>query len=164
MGLKPNREDDVVSILLDRDEPRTNPVISSFRHAFPDFLHRWRKYIAYEGGDSCGPYIDMAEVVHFVVEDVYEKGNPDEARRIFEFLEEQLLVADEETRNLIGLSFFETLQCFASWQPGGNRVYEQFLGPMSREIWTDLQRMWAGKSSLSDVIRAEREDEEPGKS
>jgi hypothetical protein len=106
----------------------------------------------------------MAEVVHFVVEDVYEKGNLDETRRIFKFLEQQLVDADEETRNLIGLGFFETLQCFASWQQGGNRVYEQFLGPISREIWIDLQRMWVGKSSLADVIRAELKAKEPGKS
>jgi hypothetical protein len=66
MGLKPSSKDEAVSILLDRDEPRTSPVISSFRHAFPDFLHRWKKYIADEGGNSCGSYIDMAEVVHFV--------------------------------------------------------------------------------------------------
>jgi hypothetical protein len=129
MGLQPSSEDEAVSILLDRDEPRTSPVISSFRHAFPDFLNRWRKYIGHEGGNSCGSYIDMAEVVHFVVEDVYENGNIHETRRIFEFLEQQLLVADEETRNLIGLGFFETLQCFASWRQGGNRVLRAISRP-----------------------------------
>jgi hypothetical protein len=164
MGLEPTNEDEAVSVLLDRDEPHTSPVISNFRHAFPDFLQRWRKYIAVEGGNSCGSYIDMAEVVHFVVEDVYEKGNLDETRRIFQFLEQQLLGADEETRNLIGLGFFETLQCFASWRQGGNTIYEEFLGPVSREIWVDVQRMWSGKSSLADVIRAEREPKEPPKS
>lgn len=164
MGLKPTSDDEAVSILLDRDEPRTSPVISNFRHTFPAFLQRWRKYIAAEGGNSCGSYIDMAEVVHFVIEDIYEKGNLDETRRIFQFLEQQLLGADEETKNLIGLGFFETLQCVASWRQGGNRVYEQFLGPISREIWVDLQRIWAGKSSLADVVRAEREAKEPGKS
>jgi len=164
MGLKPTSDDEAVSILLNRDEPRTSPVISNFRHNFPDFLQHWRKYIAVEGGNSCGSYIDMAEVVHFVVEDVYEKGDLDQTRRIFQFLEQQLLNVDEETRNLIGLGFFETLQCFASWRQGGNRVYEQFLGPISREIWIELQTMWAGKSSLADVIRAERKAKEPDKS
>lgn len=164
MGLKPSSKDEAVSILLDRDEPRTSPVISNFRHAFPDFLHRWKKYIADEAGNSCGSYIDMAEVVRFVVEDVYEKGNLDETRRVFEFLEQQLVGAEEETRNLIGLGFFETLQCVASWQQGGNKVYEQFLGPISREIWAELQRMWTGKRSLADVIRAERKAEDPRKS
>lgn len=164
MSLKPCSANEAVSLLLDRDEPRTSPVISSFRRAFPDFLHRWGKYIARGGGNSSGRYVDMAELVHFVVEDVYEKGNLDETRRVFDFVEQQLYRADEETTNLIGLGFFETLQCFASWRPGGNGVYEQFLGSTSRRIWEDLQTMWAGKSSLADVIRAERKAEEPGKS
>jgi hypothetical protein len=157
MGLKGIGRDEAISILLDRDEPSTSAVISNLRRAFPDFLERWRKYIADEGGNSCGSYTDMAEVAHFVVEDVYEKGNIDETRRIFQFLEQQLAGADQETRDLIGLGFFETLRCFTSWRKGGNKAYEQFLGPMSRQIWTELQRIWAGKSSLMDVIRAERE-------
>lgn len=156
MGLKPLTEDEAVAILLDRDEPRTNPVISNFRRAFPDFSQRWRKYVRSCGGDSCGAYIDMAEVVHFVVEEVYEKGNLDETRRIFQFLEQQLVGADQETTNLIGLGFFETLQCFASWRQGGNKVYEQFLGPTSKNVWMELKGIWAGKNSLMDVLRAER--------
>jgi hypothetical protein len=69
--------------------------------------------------------------------------------------------AEEENRNLIGLGFFETLQNVASWRPGGNKVYEQFLGPISKQIWSELQRMWAGKSSLMDVIRAEQKTLDP---
>jgi hypothetical protein len=41
---------------------------------------------------------------------------------------------------------------------GGNKVYEQFLGSISKQIWTELQVMWQGKSSLMDVIRAERKN------
>ena len=58
--------------------------------------------------------MDMAEFVHFVVEDLYEKGNLGETRRVFDLLEKLLVEADEETRNLIGLGFFEDLQNFAS--------------------------------------------------
>lgn len=164
MGLKSIGQDEAVSILLDRDEPRTSAVLSSLRHTFPQFSDRWRKYVAHFGGNSCGSYIDMAEFVHFVVEDAFEKENLDETRRIFQVLEQQLVGADEETRNLIGLGFFETLRNFASWRKGGNKVYEQFLGPISREIWAELEKMWAGKSSLMDVIRAEREDEKTSNS
>ena len=103
----------------------------------------------------------MAEFVQFVVEDVYEKGNLNETRRVFEHLERLLAEADQETRNLIGLGFFEALQNFASWRPHGNKVYEQFFGPMSRRAWDELQTMWAGKSSLMDVIRAEQKPKTP---
>lgn len=98
----------------------------------------------------------MSEFVDFVAKDLYEKGKLDETRRAFQLLEGLLVEGDQETRDLIGLGFFETLQCAASWRPGGNRVYEQFLGPMSKRAWRELQRLWAGRSSLMDVIRAER--------
>ena len=156
MGLKSIDQNEAVSILIGRDEPRTSRVFSNLRRAFPDFADRWKKYVAECGGNSCGSYIDMGEFVHFVVEDLYEKGYLDETRRVFRLLEHELVGADQETRNLIGLGFFETLLYLASWRPGGNRVYEQFFGPISREIWGELQRMWAGKSSLMDVISAER--------
>jgi hypothetical protein len=125
--------------------------------SFPNF-DRWKKHIARWGGNPAGFYNDMAEFVHFVVEDLYEKENLDETRRVFQLLEKVLSDADEETRNLIALGFFETLQNVASHRPEGNKVYEQFFGPISQRVWSKLQTMWAGKSSLMDVIRAERKN------
>jgi hypothetical protein len=156
MGLKQIDQDGAAGFLIGRGEPATSPVVSTLRQAFPDFSDRWKKHIMWWGGNTAGSYNDMAEFVHFVVEDVYEQGKLDETRRVFEHLEKLLAGADEENQNLIGLGFFETLQNFASWRPGGNKVYEQFFGPVSKQIWSALQRMWAGKSSLMDVIRAEQ--------
>jgi hypothetical protein len=133
-------------------------IVASLLEGFPDFAERWEKYVASWGEKAPGSYMDMAEFVHFVVQDLYEKGNLDETRRAFRFLEQLLTGSDQATRNLIGLGFFETLQNFASWRPGGNKVYEQFFGPISNQIWSELQAMWAGKSSLMDVIRAERKN------
>jgi hypothetical protein len=156
MGLKPIDQDEAVALLLARGEPPTSRVISALRREFPDFCGRWKKHIGFWGGNPAGSYNDMAEFVHFVVEDVYEKGNLNETGRVFQLLERLLVDADEETRNLIGLGFFETLQNVASHRPDGNKVYEQFLGPMSKKVLSELQRMWAGKSSLMDVMRAEQ--------
>ena len=161
MGLKPIDQDGAAGFLIGRGEPATSPVVSTLRQAFPDFSYRWKKHIMWWGGNPAGSYNDMAEFVHFVVEDVYEQGKLDETRRVFEHLEKLLVGADEENRNLIGLGFFETLQNVASWWPGGNKVYEQFFGPISKQIWSELQRMWAGKSSLMDVIRAEQKTRDP---
>jgi hypothetical protein len=161
MGLKPIDQDEAVALLLARGEPSTSPVISALRQAFPDFGDRWKKHVIWWGGNPAGSYNDMSEFVLFVVEDVYEKGNLDEARRIFQFIEKLLIEADQETRNVIGLGFFENLQNFASWRPLGNKAYEQFFGPMSKQVWSELQTMWAGKSSLMDVIRAEQKTRDP---
>ena len=156
MGLKPIDREEAVELLIARGEPSTSPVVSALREAFPDFSKRWKKHIAWWHGNPAGSYNDMSEFVCFVVEDVYEKGDLDQTRRIFQLLEKFLVEADQETRNLIGLGFFETLQNFASWRPGGNKAYEQFFGPSSKQVWSELRSMWAGKSSLMDVIRAER--------
>ena len=138
----------------DEGKPDTR-VVASLLEAFPDFAKHWGKYVESWGGKAQGSYMDMAEFVHFVVKDLYEKGNLDETRRAFQVLEQFLTGSDQNTRNLIGLGFFETLQNVASWRPGGNKVYEQFFGPISKQIWSELQAMWAGKSSLMDVLRAE---------
>jgi hypothetical protein len=90
-----------------------------------------------------------------------KKGNLDETRRVFQLLENLLVEADQETKNLIGLGFFETLQNVAPHRSQGKKVYEQFFGPMSKKVWSELQRMWAGKSSLMDVIRSEQKTNNP---
>lgn len=161
MGLKPIDQDEAVALLLARGEPSTSPVISALRKAFPDFGGRWKQHVASCGGNPAGSYIDMAEFVHFVIEDVHEKGKLDETRRVFQLLEKFLVEADQETRDLIGFGFFETLQNVASHRPLGNKPYEQFFGPMSKKVWSELQKMWAGKSSLMDVISTEQKPNNP---
>ena len=157
MGLKPIDKDAAVTLLIARGIPPTHAAISALVEAFPDFTARWREHLAYWGGEPAGPYNDLAEFVHFVVEGLYEKGKRDEVCRVFGLLEKLLSEADQDTTDLIGLGFFETLQNFASWRPYGNKVFEEFFGQRSMQIWQELQRIWAGKSSLMDVIRAERE-------
>lgn len=164
LGLKPIDKDEAISVLLRRGQPATAAVVSALLKSFPGFASRWKEHVALWGGNPAGSYNDMGEFVHFVVEDLYGKGNLADTDRAFRLLEEHLMGADAETRNLIGLGFLETLQSFASWGPGGNKVYEQFLGPISKQIWAELQEMWRGKSSLMDVIRAERRASAPDKS
>jgi hypothetical protein len=159
MGLKSCDRDQAVALLVARQASLTTRPICALVQAFPDFFMRWRKHLADWKGEPAGSYIDMAEFVHFVVEDLYETERFDEIARAFQFLERLLVDGDQETRDLVGLGFFETLQNFASWRPYGNMVFEQYLGPMSKQCWREIQRQWAGKSSLMDVIRSERRSE-----
>lgn len=156
MGLQPMNKEAAVDFLMGRGLPATNAVIVFLLEAFPDFAARWKEHIALWGGNPAGSYNDMAEFVHFVVEDLYEKEKREEVQRAFDSLEGLLSKADEDTTNLIGLGFFEILQNFASWRPYGNKAFEVFLGERSMEIWRELHRIWEGKSSLADIIRAER--------
>ena len=157
MGLQPINKDQAVTHLISRGEPSTSGTISELLDAFADFSDRWKQHIASWGGKPAGSYNDMAEFVYFVVEDLYEKGKIGETRRVFRLLGKFIVNGEQETRDLIGIGFFEGLQCVASWRPYGNKVFEQFLGSLSLQVWREIQRMWAGKSSLMDVIRAERQ-------
>jgi hypothetical protein len=98
----------------------------------------------------------MAEFVSFVIEDLYEKDRIDEVRRAFQLLEMLFVEGNQQTRDIVGLGFFESLQNVASWTPYGNKVFEQFLGPTSKQVWREIRIMWVGKSSLMDVVRAEQ--------
>lgn len=156
MGLTPMSRDQAVDALMERGIP-TNPILSTLLQSFPDFMPRWREHLAHWAGEPAGSYNDMAEFVHFVVDDLYERGRHNELNLVFVLFEKLLDGADEETTGFIGIGFFETLQNVASWRPYGNRVFEEFLGARSMQLWQEIKRIWAGKSSLADVIRAERE-------
>ncbi|HKD81397.1 MAG TPA: hypothetical protein VKH81_17010 [Candidatus Angelobacter sp.] len=156
MGLPPIEKDAAVTVLLQRGVPPTNPTVSVLLENFPDFMPRWRDHLAWWGGEPAGAYNDMSQFVHFVVEDLYEKGKHDEVKRVFLLFENLLDGADQETIDLIGIGFLETLQNVASWRPYGNRVFKEFLGTQTKQIWREIERIWAGKSSLMDVLRAER--------
>jgi len=156
MGLKPIDRQGAVDLLVARGGFSANGIFRALLIGFPAFSDRWRKHIEWWGGEHAGDYNDMSEFVHFVVEDLHGKRTIDDVRAVFEFMERQLHESDQETRDLIGWGFFETLQNVASHDPNGYQEYEQFLGPASERIWGKIEGVWEGKSSLADVIRAER--------
>ncbi len=157
MGLPPMDKEQAVDLVIARGIPAENRIMKTLIESFPAFSHRWRKHVAWWGGGPAGDYINMSEFVHFVVEDLYEGGQREEVARAFRLLEDLVPTTDEEELNIIALGFFETLQNFASWRPYGNRVFEEFMGPESAAIGRRLGRIWAGKSSLMDVLRDERD-------
>jgi hypothetical protein len=123
---------------------------------FPGFQPRWQAHLEYWKGEPAGNYNDMAQFVHFVVEDLYATGQTQHVQRVFEIMEQWLTSGSETVRGLIVVGFLETLQTSASWQVFGNEAFIPFLGPKSREAWKEIERWWAGKSSLAEVIEAER--------
>ena len=122
---------------------------------FPGFQGRWEGHVKWWNSRPAGALNGLMEFVHFVVEDLYEKQESEALERVFDLMESFLATGNEYTRGLIGYGFFETLQCVASHKPYGNQVFVPLLRPMSVRVWNDLNVMWAGKSSLADVIRAE---------
>jgi hypothetical protein len=156
MGLMRSDRAHAISFLSSRAANLTNPLVFSLVQSFPGISMRWRGHLANWAGEPAGAYNDMAEFVHYVVEDLYEKNQADEIHRVFDTLETLFVNGDRATRDLLGFGFFETLQNFASWRPYGNEVFVQFLRPMSKQCWQEIRGQWKGKSNLMDVIKAER--------
>jgi hypothetical protein len=157
MGLEPISKDQAVTVVIARGGLPTCGTISTLLIAFPDLSERWRTHVALWGGKPAGSYNDMHVFVEFTLEALYEKGNLERTRRVFRLLERLFIEGDQEVRNLIGLGFFESLRNIASRRPYGSKPFEEFMGPTSIQIWREIERQWRGKSSLADVIRAERQ-------
>jgi hypothetical protein len=158
MGLEPIDKDQAVTLVIARGDLLICGTISTLLNAFPNFSQRWRRHVASWGGKPAGSFNDMHIFVEFTLEELYEKGNLPETRRVFELLERLFVEGDQQVRDLIGLGFFETLRNVASWRPYGNKPFEEFMGSMSSlQVWREIERLWAGKSSLAGVIRAERQ-------
>lgn len=157
LGLEPLSREQAATLLAAQGE--ASDLIFPVLQQFPGFSERWRKHVEWWAGEPAGPYNDMAEFVHYVVEDLYEGGTLEDVRRAFEFMGRLLSGGNPAIRDVIALGFFETLQNVASWRPYGNKVFEQFLDSTCEQVWKELLGIWAGKSSLMDVLRAERQRE-----
>jgi hypothetical protein len=73
----------------------------------------------------------------------------------FNLMEHWLVNGNRNLRDLIGIGFLEDLQNVASWQAFGKEAFILFLGPQCRQAWNEIERTWAGKTSLMEVFRAE---------
>ncbi len=131
-------------------------LIPSLLTEFPKFRPRWQAHLESWHGEPAGNYNDMAEFVHFVVEDLYPSEQRQDVKRVFELMEQWLTSGNKTVQGLVVVGFLETLQNFASWQSFGKEAFIPFLGPKSRDAWKEIERVWAGKSNLAEVIRAER--------
>jgi hypothetical protein len=70
-------------------------------------------------------------------------------------MEHWLVSGNENLRGLIAIGFLETLQNAASWRTFGREAFISFLGPQSRQAWNEIEKIWACKTSLMEVVRDE---------
>jgi hypothetical protein len=125
---------------------------------FPAFRERWEKHLERWNGEPAGSYLDIAEFVHFVVKELYPAGKTEEVQRAFDLMEQWLVNGNQKVRDVVVIGFLEDLQNVASWQPFGKKAFVPFLRPQSRDAWNEIERVWAGKSSLAEVISEERKN------
>lgn len=122
---------------------------------FPAFSARWKKHLELWKGKPAGHYNDIAQFAHFVVQDLYASGDTESLQHAFDLMEHWLVNGNHNLRALIAIGFLEDVQNIASWQAFGRDVFIPFLGPQCRQAWDEIERLWAGKTSLMEVTRAE---------
>lgn len=137
------------------DKPSDAEVMPRLIADFPGFRPRWQKHLELWKGEPAGSYNDIAEFAHFVVQDLYPNGNTADLQRAFDLMEQWLVNGNQNLRDLIAVGFLEDVQNVASWQPFGKEAFIPFLGPQSRQTWNEIEKIWAGKTSLMEVVRDE---------
>ena len=130
-------------------------VIPLLLAACPGFQTPWQSHRAYWNGEEPGAFNDASEFAHYLVAS-YERKDTSEFPAAFATLETIFAGGDQEARDVAGIGVLEGLQNIGSNHSCGSDVFIQWLGPLSRRAWAQVENMWAGKHSLADVIRAEK--------
>ena len=104
----------------------------------------------------------MAEFVHFVVEDVYEKGNLDEEHAASSAFWKSYCWSGQNQETSLVLVSLKPCKISLRGGQAATKWPRTILWPhVSSRYGAELQEMWATGSSLMDVIRAEQKTKCP---
>ena len=134
-------------------------LIPRFLDRCPEFQSRWDEHLADWGEEEAGAYNNLAELAHFIV-DAYTASDLEIVQRALNLVEEILEENDPATTKLVVIGLIEDIQTIGSNRDFGSAAFEPLLGDMSMQAWREIQSQWEGKSSLMDVIRAERKSDD----
>ncbi len=132
-------------------KPQVMPLLLE---ACPGFQPAWQAHLQWWKGEEPGAYNDTAEFARYLVES-FESGQTSEFPAAFSAIEKILNEGDQESRDIAGIGVIESLQTIGSNHSCGENVFIPWLGPTSRRAWAQIEKMWEGKTSLADVVRAE---------
>jgi hypothetical protein len=122
----------------------------------PDAQEVWNEHLLeWEGEHETVPYMGVSVFARHIV-DSFKAGKTGSFPAVFQLIERLIIEGDEEVRDLAIVGLLEDVQNIASWRDFGSEVFTRWLEPNSRAAWYELKKVWAGKNSLADVIRAER--------
>jgi len=130
-------------------------LMALLRAEFPEFEPAWQEHVAFCEGAPAGSYLDISVFARFIHDDLFERRQTATAERAFHLFEKTFLDGDEPTRDLIAIGFIEDLQNYSSSRNAGHARIVPLLPPVLMKVWKEIERQWAGHSSLADVIEAE---------
>jgi hypothetical protein len=109
----------------------------------PGFTEAWRVHLESWKGKPAGEYNDLGALADWVVKQI-ATGEMDCFPQLFREVEELLLGATEELRDLLVIGFLEDLQNVSVNNDVDPDVILSFLGRESRKGWFDLIKFWHG--------------------
>lgn len=121
----------------------------------PGFQRQWQQHQEWWANETAGEFNDIAEFARYLVES-YESDSTSEFPATFAILEKILEEGDEEARAIGEIGLIEDLQTICSHRSWGAEVFKVWLGPQSAAAWEQIEKVWEGKESLMDVLRAEQ--------
>jgi hypothetical protein len=130
-------------------------VIPIFLKACPEWQINLDEERADWGEESPGLYNEISVLAHFIV-DSYKNGNVKDFPKIFNTLELIIQEGNDQARDLVIVGLIEDIQNISSWEDFGYDVFIKWLGEESLKEWHHIEKIWEGKTSLSDVIREEK--------
>jgi hypothetical protein len=117
-------------------------VVPAFLAVCPAIGPAWQEYLAFWGDQpDRGAFNDAAVLAHHIV-DSYERGEVSEFPAVFAVLEACLAEGDEQVCNLVKVGVIEDIQNTASHREFGQSVFCQWLGPLSRAAWDEVNGWW----------------------
>jgi hypothetical protein len=130
-------------------------IMPMFLAACPGFERQWQEHKEWWADEEPGEFNDIAEFARYLVES-FESERTLEFPAAFAILEKILEEGDDEARAIGEIGLIEDLQTISSHRPGNAESFKAWLGPQSTAAWEQLEKVWEGKSSLMDVLRAEK--------
>ena len=117
-------------------------IIPMFLISSPSFEVRWMEYLK-EWGDAKerGIHNDLSEFVHHGMKLSTEKKYT-EVPEIFKVVENLEQNGDTDTKEAITMGFLETLQNNMKWEELPENFIVQYLGPVSKKEWEELNKFW----------------------
>lgn len=128
--------------------------------ACPGFQEAWTKHLEWWGDAERGIFNDTGEFASYLVSS-YQQGTTSEFDVAFRTIERILREGDAEARGAASIGVLESVQVQASHHPFGSDAFVKWLGPLSREVWREIDALWeAGGGSLMGVVRLEQQRSE----
>jgi hypothetical protein len=124
--------------------------------AAPGFEESWREHLKWWDGEERGDFNDIAEFAHYLVRS-YAAGELSELPAVFATVERILQGGTDSAKELVATGLLEDIQTIASHESFGADAFVKWLGPLSSEAWSEIDRLWrAGGGSLPGVVRLAR--------